>query len=435
MFLFTTCISLLLSSSLSSSFSHQPCFSYPVRFDDNRFRHIFHRGKFSSSSLLYSASTDAAAAEWNDYTDSKSSPTQDEDEEYPTAEPEPALEGIRLNKVFKATHSRREADTLISEGRVTVNGKKVDSKGGFRVLPYVDIVALDGKVVRGWEDMNYIQKSHFNNDMSLWEDGKTNSIRAKQQVVLQTLPGPTTFLNHNKLTGSSRISSSDHHPSHPDYTTNTVLETPTSHFDYVKYWKPLGITCTTDTRKEDNIIDALKRGGYKPKHRIYPVGRLDKDSSGLILLTSDGRVPNAVLRGEHKQAKVYEVRVDKVISDGHIQRLQEGIVITTVAHRDGNRAKPLTAKTRPCQVIRINSHMIQITLMEGRNRQIRKMLGALDYTVLELQRIEFMGIQLQDKDALLHGPGDWRILNNKEMSIVERALKLSSSSTTTTSYP
>ena len=93
-------------------------------------------------------------------------------------------------------------------------------------------------------------------------------------------------------------------------------------------------------------------------------------------------------------------------------------------HRDGSRGKPLTAKTRPCSVERIDSHVLKITLMEGRNRQIRKMLGALDYTVMELQRIEFMGIQLQDKDALLRGPGDWKTLNQREMTIVEAALKI-----------
>jgi 23S rRNA pseudouridine2604 synthase len=295
-------------------------------------------------------------------------------------EPDSALEGIRLNKVFKATHSRREADALILAGRVTVNGKKVDIKGGYRVKPYLDVVALDGNVIRGWEDMNHMQKN--------------------REKVRTTRESPITL-----------------------YTPDMVQ---TSHFDYVKYWKPEGITCTTDSRRDDNIIDAIRRGGYRPKHRIYPVGRLDKDSSGLILLTSDGRVPNAVLRGEHKQAKVYMVRVDKAISDNHIQRLRDGIIITTVAHRDGNRAKPLTAKTRPCQVERIGSHLLKITLIEGRNRQIRKMLGALDYTVVELQRVEFMGIKLQDNDSFLRCPGDWKTLNNREMKMIETALQTSS---------
>ena len=96
----------------------------------------------------------------------------------------------------------------------------------------------------------------------------------------------------------------------------------TSSFEYVKYYKPIGVTCTTDLRIQDNIIDAIHEDGYEARHRVYPVGRLDKETSGLIILTSDGRIVNAVLRGERKQPKVYKVKVDGLLEDRHIQRLR-----------------------------------------------------------------------------------------------------------------
>ena len=174
--------------------------------------------------------------------------------------------GIRLNKVFKATHSRREADELISSGRVSVNGEQVVQKGGFKVIPFVDVVSLDGKVYKGWEKMNAIDKNHEKSQNS-------RSMKMEQ-------------------------------------------------FEYVKYFKPLGVTCTTDLRIKDNIISSIKRDGYRPRHRVFPVGRLDKETSGLIILTSDGRMVNAVLRGEKKQPKIYKVMVDGRLEERHLQRLR-----------------------------------------------------------------------------------------------------------------
>ena len=185
-------------------------------------------------------------------------------------------EGIRLNKVFKATHSRRAADKLIEEGRVTVNGERVHEKGGFKVVPFRDVVCLDGKVVKGWEQINAISKESNTDKMQQQRGRKTSS----------------------------------------DYNLHT------STFEYVKYYKPLGVTCTTDLRVKDNIIDAIHIDGYTSHHRVYPVGRLDKETSGLIILTSDGRIVNAVLRGEKKQPKVYKVKVDGLLEDRHIQRLR-----------------------------------------------------------------------------------------------------------------
>ena len=105
---------------------------------------------------------------------------------------------------------------------------------------------------------------------------------------------------------------------------------------------------------------------------------------------------------------------------------KDGIVITTVAQRDGKRAKPLTQITKPCIVKRTGANSFEITLIEGRNRQIRKMTGALGYTVVELQRTDFMGIHLKEEGISskkgLRGPGDWAVLDDEEMTIVERAL-------------
>ena len=205
-------------------------------------------------------------------------------------------EGIRLNKVFKATHSRREADDLIASGRVSVNGKPVDSKGGFKVIPFRDIISLDGKPIQGWEGMNALADPD-RQQSSVPASGKSKATSRQQQS------------QSSQSQSQSQSSSRDN---------NLQME----QFEYVKYFKPLGVTCTTDSRISDNIIDSIEGNGYKPRHRVYPVGRLDKETSGLILLTSDGRLVNSVLRGEKKQPKVYKVMVDRRLDDYHLQRLR-----------------------------------------------------------------------------------------------------------------
>mmetsp|Transcript_6568 Transcript_6568/g.12372 ORF Transcript_6568/g.12372 Transcript_6568/m.12372 type:complete len:476 (+) Transcript_6568:119-1546(+) len=294
--------------------------------------------------------------------------------------------GIRLNKVFKQTHSRRQADDLIASGRVTVNGRPVVNKGGFMVVPYRDIIAVDGKVVKGWEHMNGID------DPAL----------------------------------CSSIASSSPQKS------STEKSLKTEQFEYVKYFKPLGVTCTTDVRIRDNIIDSILRDGYLPPHRVFPVGRLDKETTGLIILTSDGRLVNSVLRGEMKQPKVYKVMVDGRLDDIHLERLRNGVTITTVAQRKGKTVEEntLVAKTKPCLVERLGPCSCKMTLVEGRNRQIRKMMEALGFTVIKLHRVEFMGIRLGESKTSkgLNRPGDWAYLNESEMDLVIKALLKSSSS-------
>jgi pseudouridine synthase len=148
------------------------------------------------------------------------------------------------------------------------------------------------------------------------------------------------------------------------------------------------------------------------------VGRLDKDTSGLILLTSDGRLPNAALRGKYKQPKIYQVMVDLPLLESDLQKLQDGVVISTVAQRDGKRAAPLVAKTLPCQVEQLGSSILQMTLIEGRNRQIRKMLGALGYTVVKLRRIQFMGLTLEP----MRRPGEFQVLTPTEVELLTRVI-------------
>lgn len=262
---------------------------------------------------------------------------------------------VRLNKVLKATLSRREADKAIQEGRVSVNG---EVSFGCMVVPHQDNVALDGKLIQGWEIMNGF-------------DGAGASVPA------------------------------------------------VGGFEYVKYWKPKGVICTTDKRIRDNIIDEIMRGsGYRPKHRVYPVGRLDKDSTGLILLTSDGRLPNVSLRNEQKQPKVYQVTVDRPLVETDLEHLRNGVIITTVAQRDGN-AKPLTAKTKPCLIDQVSPTSCSITLTEGRNRQIRKMMEAVGYQVLDLHRTGFGQISLSS----LAREGDWQRLSGEEMRWIETVLR------------
>lgn len=301
-------------------------------------------------------------------------PYKGQEQQKPSPSPLPLPEGIRLNKVFKATHSRRQADALIESGRVAVNGEPVQERGGFKVIPFVDRISLDGKDIEGWEAMN-----------GIFNDNNVSKDNTKQR--------PADNNNNNNV------------------------------FEYIKYWKPRGITCTTDQTIHLNIIDDLEQRGYQPKHRVYPVGRLDKDTSGLILLTSDGRLPNASLRGKFKQPKQYHVLVDRPLRNVDVQQLRDGVVITTVAQRDGlNRRKALTAPTLPAKVERIpgtQQRGVAITLVEGRNRQIRKMMGELQYEVVELQRVAFMGITLDR----LQRDGDWTTLDNAEMELVRNVLR------------
>lgn len=194
-------------------------------------------------------------------------------------------------------------------------------------------------------------------------------------------------------------------------------------FVYLKHWKASDTICTTDTSIEHNIIDEIATFDFGDRHprkdRIFPVGRLDQASTGIILLTSDGRLPNAVL-GASKQdcEKTYLVTPDMYVTDQHMLHLQKGIVIRTVAQRDGNVRKPYIGRSLPCKIRRANGMDLVVTLTEGRNRQIRKMLGALGYTARAIHRLSFMGITLSG----LSSPGETCPLNEEELNIVKSKL-------------
>jgi len=168
---------------------------------------------------------------------------------------------------------------------------------------------------------------------------------------------------------------------------------------YIALNKPPGITSTTDRRDKDNIIDFIKYS-----QRIFPIGRLDKASTGLILLTNDGDIVNQILRVENHHEKEYVVTVDKPITSVFVQRMKSGIPI-------------LGTVTQKCQVERINRFTFRIILTQGLNRQIRRMCEYLGYQVKTLKRIRIMHIELGDLK-----PGQWRRLNRAERSLLMKQL-------------
>ena len=222
-------------------------------------------------------------------------------------------EGIRLNKYIASSGlcSRREADTLIENGKVTINGE----------------VAVQGTKV---------------ND------------------------GDVVLVNGRKIT-------------------------PDDDMVYIAFNKPLGVTCTTDKRDPSNIIDFI---GYDD--RIFPVGRLDKNSSGLILLTNDGSIVNKLLRAENGHEKEYLVTVNRPYDKNFIKQMESGVPV-------------LGQLTLPCKLKPAGDKTFKIILHQGLNRQIRRMCEYLGYKVTKLKRIRFMNIYLGDLET-----GKWRYLTDEE---------------------
>ncbi|MCT4624230.1 MAG: 23S rRNA pseudouridine(2604) synthase RluF [Schleiferiaceae bacterium] len=224
----------------------------------------------------------------------------------------------RLNKAISETGycSRREADKLIEQGRVKVNGKKVGL--GVRVTA-ADQISVNGKIIT----------------------------KEVQNV-------------------------------------------------YLAFNKPRGITCTTDLKDKSNIIDFINY-----PERIFPIGRLDKPSEGLIFLTNDGDIVNKILRSKNNHEKEYVVKVDKKINSRFIERMKNGVPI-------------LGTITKKCEVERLNDHTFKIILTEGLNRQIRRMCEHLGYKVTKLKRIRIMNIKL---DVPV---GKWRDFTKKELEEINR---------------
>ena len=174
------------------------------------------------------------------------------------------------------------------------------------------------------------------------------------------------------------------------------IGTPQEDFIYIAFNKPVGIVCTTDhVREKDNIIDYINY----PK-RIFPIGRLDKPSEGLIFLTNDGDIVNKILRARNNHGKEYSVTVNKPVTKDFIQKMGNGIPI-------------LGTRTRKCFVKQTGSHTSTIILTQGLNRQIRRMCESLDYRVAKLKRVRIMNIKL---DVPV---GQWRYLNEDEIWMIQ----------------
>ena len=244
----------------------------------------------------------------------------------------------RLNKFISESGfcSRRAADKLIEQTRVTINGKHPEL--GTKVLPG-DIVEVDGKAI-----------------------------------------------NASAMNKSDRV--------------------------YIAYHKPTGITCTTELHVKGNIIDAIRH-----KERIFPIGRLDKPSEGLIFLTSDGDIVNKILRAENAHDKEYVVTVDKPVSERFLERMAKGVPI-------------LGTITKPCQVSVQSRFVFRIILTQGLNRQIRRMCEYLDYEVVKLKRSRIMNVTL---DKLR--PGQWRDLTTQEMAEINSAVAHSTKTAENTALP
>lgn len=168
---------------------------------------------------------------------------------------------------------------------------------------------------------------------------------------------------------------------------------------YIALNKPVGITCTTDRRVEGNVVDFINH-----KERIFHIGRLDKPSEGLLLMTNDGDIVNKILRAGNQHEKEYLVKVDRRITDSFIKRMQSGVPI-------------LDTVTKKCKVEKIGRFVFKITLIQGLNRQIRRMCEHLGYEVETLKRERIMNIELGKLPI-----GKWRYLTEKELKDLKLSL-------------
>jgi len=162
---------------------------------------------------------------------------------------------------------------------------------------------------------------------------------------------------------------------------------------YIALYKPVGITCTTDETVKGNIVDFVDH-----KERIFPIGRLDKDSEGLILMTSNGDIVNQILRSENNHEKEYLVGVTKAVTDEFLRAMSRGVRV----HNE---------ITKPCKVYKLAKFGFRIVLTQGLNRQIRLMAEALGYKVNQLRRIRIINVKLGNLK-----PGAWRNLTDAELA-------------------
>ena len=179
---------------------------------------------------------------------------------------------------------------------------------------------------------------------------------------------------------------------------NTTI-TKSENLIYIALNKPVGITCTTDRRINGNVVDFVNH-----KERIFHIGRLDKPSEGLLLMTNDGDIVNKILRAGNQHEKEYVVKVDRRITDSFIKRMESGVPI-------------LDTITKKCKVEKIGRFVFKITLIQGLNRQIRRMCEHLGYEVETLKRERIMNIELGELPV-----GKWRYLTEKELKDLKQSL-------------
>lgn len=172
---------------------------------------------------------------------------------------------------------------------------------------------------------------------------------------------------------------------------------------YLAFHKPVGITCTTDTSKKDNIVDFINF-----PERIFPIGRLDKPSEGLIFMTNDGDIVNKILRAGNQHEKEYIVNVNRKINQAFIRQMSNGVPI-------------LDTVTKKCRVERINDFTFRIILTQGLNRQIRRMCSHLGYEVTRLKRVRIMNIELGNLKR-----GKYRHFTSDELKEINRLVADSS---------
>lgn len=177
---------------------------------------------------------------------------------------------------------------------------------------------------------------------------------------------------------------------------------------YIALNKPQGVVCTTDPKDPDNIVDFVAH-----EHRVFPIGRLDKDSQGLILLTNDGDIVNKILRSDNRNEKEYIVTVDRAFDDDFLVGMSNGVTIA-----DG-------ITTRKCKVERVGDKVFRIILTQGLNRQIRRMCEFFNYVVVKLERVRVMNIKMGKL-----GLGNWRDLTHAELNELFDILEQSDSAST-----
>lgn len=183
-----------------------------------------------------------------------------------------------------------------------------------------------------------------------------------------------------------------------------IKATDKSDFVFIALNKPVGIVSTTDSAEKANLVDFVKH-----KERIFPIGRLDKDSQGLLFMTSDGDIVNRILRAGNNHEKEYVVTVDKPITDDFLDGMRNGVPI-------------LGIMTKKCKVSQVSRYVFRIILVQGLNRQIRRMTEHFGFTVTRLERVRIMHVELGDLPV-----GEWRDLTQAELDVLMKAIEHSSS--------